>query len=177
SDARWSTTGRSTRTASRTARGRPPTLRKFSVMTSNQSARLPCSSTSGKCLVRSPMPWPRKGTMVSVLDQKSTPEPSTPRSGAVRLRRLNPGRLLLGDDLPALVGALLLGLGRDPALALAAVLAAAAMATARARARALAGVDSGTLHVAAGLVVPRGGLVRCVCGGGGEHRAHGRGDE
>src|SRR6185295_5581129 len=169
-----STIGRSLRTASRTARGRPPTFRKFSLMTSNQSARRPCSRRSGKCFVRSPMPWPRKGTMSSL--QKSTPGPGTPnrwaRSGSGGTRR----RLLLGgDDLPALVGALLLGLGGGPALTLAAVLAAAAVATARARAGALAGVDPGTLHLAAGLVMARR-LVAGV-GGGGEHRAHGRGDE
>src|SRR5690348_15802564 len=85
------------------------------------------------------------------------------------------GLLLGGDDLPALVRALLLGLGRDPALALAAVLAAAAVAATRARAVALARVDAGTLHVAPGLVVA-GSLVSGV-GSGGEHCADGRGDE
>src|SRR5215472_14275357 len=177
SDTPWSTTGRSARTASRTARGRPPTFRKFSVMTSNQSARRPCSRRSGKCLVRRPTPWPRKGTIVCRPAEKSTPEPAPPASsGALRLRCQGPGKLLLGDDLAALVRALLFGLGRDPALALAAVLAAAAVAATGARAGALAGVDAGTLHLAAGLVMPRCCLVR-GSGGGGKHRTHGRGDE
>src|SRR5262249_59501329 len=83
-----------------------------------------------------------------------------------------PPPLLLGrgDDLAALVRALLLGLGRDPALALAAVLSAAAVLAAGAASSTLAGVDPRAVHVATSLLVP---LVSCL-GGGGKHRAHRR---
>src|SRR5271166_5668957 len=57
-----STTGLSRRTASSTARGRPPSKKKFSLMASTQSTATLPARNSAKCSLRRPMPWPSDGS-------------------------------------------------------------------------------------------------------------------
>src|SRR5690242_13526413 len=104
------------------------------------------------------MPCPR------CLREKAIPAPG---SGVLHVVAV------VGEDLAALVGALLGGLDLLVALALAVVHALAGVVGAGALALALAGVDAGALHHRAGLL---GGLALRHGAAGEEHGGDGGGD-